>query len=267
MDHLAHTDPLPSSCARCDRCSWTVSRWSSTPLSAEPPPGTTFLFPPACLVEHEISSGLSWLSYWHGPHGHSDTFHLVNNEDTPFSFCFDRKLLAQAGGSAKKPVLQLSPVAGAVSIPICYIGGICAYHPWQMRSVGLVGAAGRRVGLIIGSVIHLWNSPNLTCMISSSLGTCCGVSGMIPPRGRVPMEVILCPDEEKVGDDPALNSTQLSVWFVCLCWVACLVAYPRRRMGPAPPAHVYLTETRRFTEHAGPVCGAGLQLQHRVRRA
>lgn len=42
----------------------------------------------------------------------SDVLHLVNNEDTPFSFAFDRKMLAQAGGDPHRPVLQINPVAG-----------------------------------------------------------------------------------------------------------------------------------------------------------
>lgn len=42
----------------------------------------------------------------------SDVLHLVNNEETPFSFAFDRKMLAQAGGDPHRPVLQINPVAG-----------------------------------------------------------------------------------------------------------------------------------------------------------
>jgi hydrocephalus-inducing protein len=47
----------------------------------------------------------------------TETFHIVNNEDTPFSFSFDRKFLSQAGagaGAGRRPVLEVSPVAGLI---------------------------------------------------------------------------------------------------------------------------------------------------------
>ena len=50
----------------------------------------------------------------------ADTFHLVNDEDTPFSFSFDKKLLAPVGSATPssssnkkaRPILDINPVAG-----------------------------------------------------------------------------------------------------------------------------------------------------------